>query len=954
VGVSVSQKGTANAAITDMAGNFTINVPADAVLVFSFLGFTTEEVQAQGTTLNVQLKETISSLDEVVVVGYGTVRKGDLTTAVSVVSTGDLEQRPITSTSAAIQGKAAGVQVIQASGQPGSGMTVRIRGASSIQSSNDPLYVVDDVPVGAGEYSISYLSPNDIATIQVLKDASSAAIYGSRAANGVILITTKAGGVKEPRISFSAYGGISKVTRTYDVLNAQQYYELMYDPNFATPPATVPAGLTDNTDWFKETFTTGINQNYQLSYSGGTERTSYYFSGGYSDDQGIVDVAYYKRYNFRGNVNTRLRKWIKFNTGISYARYKENNTLTTGNGTNRNGVVLAAITTPTYAKIWSEDNPKEYWSNYYGINLRSPIENMGNHAEDFNSTDRLIATESVILDILKGLTFKSSVSMDRRWTRNFRYMDPVASFDGRDSKGRVTETRADDWRMIYDNILSYTTSFADKHYFDFMTGTSATTSLWEELWAERTYFSLENPTMTLNGGNKGGVRGQSSSKSEWAIMSYLARVAYNFDSKYLLTVNFRADGSSKLAPEHRWGYFPSVSAGWRISSEHFMSNIEWIDDLKLRGGWGQTGNQSGLDDYAYLQRYNTNYFDWTNATYAEARPSVGSKSNIKNESLTWETTTQTNVGIDFTVLHNRLTLTLDAYYKYTTNLLMSVPLPSPNPSIIRNEGEMSNKGIEVGIESRNLTGNFQWNTDLNFSINRNRLEKLTLQQVYMSTSIEALSSQNIIRMTPGEPLSKFWGYVATGVDPETGEMNFKDIDNNGRITESDKTYIGDANPDFTFGLNNHFSYKGFSLDIFMNGSVGNDIFNASRAEMIRMVNGNNQITDVLRRWRVPGQITDIPKAGSANNVPSTYWVEDGSYLKIKTITLSYDFRFAALKKWRILRLQPYVTLQNFFTITGYSGFDPEINEYTGATQMGVDWGSYPNVKTVIFGVNIDF
>lgn len=488
-----------------------------------------------------------------------------------------------------------------------------------------------------------------------------------------------------------------------------------------------------------------------------------------------------------------------------------------------------------------------------------------------------------------------------------------------------------------------------------MGGTSATTSVWEELSGSRSYFSSTNPIPNLNGGNNGGLRGQGYGKSEWAIMSYLARVSYNYDSKYLVTANFRADGSSKLSPKHRWGYFPSFSAAWRISGERFMENVSWIDDLKIRAGWGQTGNQSGLTEYGWMQQYNTNYFDWTKESTAV--PTVGSKSNIANDELTWETTSQTNVGLDLALFRNRLTLSFDYYYKYTKDLLMTVPMPAPYPNLTRNEGEMSNRGFEIVVSSVNITKpNFTWTTDFNISVNRNRLEKLSLQQVYYYSKTADVTNDYVIRMTPGQPLSMFWGYISDGVDPETGDLIYRDLDGNGDITPSDKTWIGDANPDFTFGMTNNFSWKGLNLSILITGSYGNDIFNASRIETEGMNNGNNQTTEVLRRWRIPGQITDMPRATTSgyNLKNSTRWVEDGSYLKVKNITLSYDITSPKLRRLNISRIQPYVSLQNFITWTGYSGYDPEVSQSTSATSMGIDWGTYPNVKTVVVGLNINF
>lgn len=833
-------------------------------------------------------------------------------------------------------------------------MTVRIRGASSIASSNDPLYVVDGVPVGEGNYAIAYLSPNDIESMSILKDASSAAIYGSRAANGVVLITTKQGKVSQgPQINFSAYVGLSNVTKTYDVLNVTQYKDLMDEIG----GATLPDGLRDETDWFDETYSTGITQNYQISVSNGNEKLRYYIGGGYTDEKGVIDVAYNRRYNIKASVDSDLFKWISVGANVAYSSYKSNGIIS-GTGSNRAGVVLSVINTPTYAKIWSDENPDWYWNTFYGANLTTPAENMARTENNYSQTDRLLLTGYATIKFHKNLNFKSTVTMDRRWVHDYSFLDPIHTSYGRTQHGEASSTRSDDMRMVYDNILTYNNTWNGVHNFEAMGGTSATTSRWENLSGSRNYFSPDynNVIWGLNGGNKGGLRGQSQGYAKWAIMSYLARVSYNYDSRYYITANFRADGSSKLAPGHRWGFFPSVSAAWRISGESWMKDISWISDLKLRAGWGQSGNQAGLADYAWVQTYNTNYYDWTSTGYEEAVPTLGSKSNIGNKDLTWETTTQTNIGIDFAILDNRLTFTLDGYYKYTKDLLMSVPLPSPYPSIYRNEGEMSNWGLEFALSSVNLDRKgVRWTTDFNISMNRNRLEKLDLQQIYYYTQTSEALSEYVVRMTPGQPLSMFWGYKAEGVDPETGMMRYQDLNGDGKINSSDKQYIGNANPWFTFGMTNTISWKGLSLSFLITSSIGNDIYNASRIEMVGMYNGANQITDVLRRWKVPGQITDIPKAGELDNLrASTRWVEDGSYLKIKNITLSYDIVHPKLKKANIARIQPYITLDNMITFTNYSGYDPEMSQYTSATSMGIDWGTYPNVKTVTFGVNIDF
>ena len=956
IGMTVMEQGTQNGTTTDIDGNYQITLSSGgAVLEFTALGYSTVVEQVNNrAVIDVESAEEAMVLDAVVAIGYGSVRKKDLTTAVSTVSTEDMKLRPVTEASGFIQGKVAGVTVQQTSGLPGSGMTVRVRGASSIASSNDPLYVVDGVPVGTGNYAIAYLSPQDIETMQILKDASSAAIYGSRAANGVVLITTKQGKKSRgPQVSLNASVGLANVAKTYDVLNVAEYKELMDELGMVN----LPDGLKDETDWFEETYKTGINQNYQLSVSNATDNMRYYISGGYSDEQGILPVAFNKRFNVKASFDSDLYDWLNVGANIAYSHYK-NNGIISGTGSNRAGVVLSVINTPTYAKPWSETNPNWYWTEFYGANLTTPSENLARTENNYSQTDRLLLTGYAQINFTKNFKFKSTVSMDRRWVHSYSFLDPIKTSYGRTQHGEASSSRSDDMRMVYDNIFTYNNSWNAKHNFEAMAGTSATTSRWENLSGSRSHFSPDynNAIFGINGGNKGGLRGQSQGFAKWAIMSYLARVSYNFDSKYYVTVNFRADGSSKLAPGNRWGYFPSASVAWRISGEDFMKDVTWINDLKIRAGWGQQGNQSGLADYAWVQQYNTNYYDWTKTEFADATPTLGGKSNIGNKDLTWETTTQTNIGIDWSMFNSRLIVTLDGYYKYTKDLLMNVPLPSPYPSIYRNEGEMSNWGLELAINSVNIEQNdWRWTTDFNISMNRNKLEKLNLQQVYYYTQTSEALSEYVVRMTPGQPLSQFWGYTAKGVDPETGMIIYEDYNGDGKVNVADKHYIGDANPLFTAGLTNTVSWKGLNLSFLLTSSVGNDIYNASKIEMIGMYTGGNQIKDVVRRWRIPGQITDIPKAGELDNLrASTRWIEDGSYLKVKNITLSYDITHPALKKANINRIQPYITLDNMITFTNYTGYDPEMSQYTSATSMGIDWGTYPCVKTVLFGVNVEF
>ncbi len=951
IGANVLIKGTGNGTITDIDGNFKIDASVKDVLVFSYIGMISQEITV-GTEkrMRVVLQESAKSLEEVIVVGYGTSKRKDLTTSVSSVSTKDITERPIISAAAAIQGKAAGVNVVQPSGEPGAGLVVRVRGNTSISASNDPLYVVDGVPMS----EINFLSPNDIESMQILKDASATAIYGSRAANGVVLITTKQGVKGEAKISLSARAGVTNVVKQLQSLNVAQYKELMDELG----AVTLPEGLTDQTDWFKETFRTGISQEYQLSVANSTDKMNYYFSGGYTNEKGIIPVAYYKRFNIRANVENQIRRWLKFSTNLAYSDYT-NNGIISGTGSNRAGVILSVINTPTYALIWDPNNEGQYYNNFYGTNVTHPVENMSRTEDNKSNSNRFVGSGIADLTISKDIKFKSSLSLDRVYYHSTNFLDPVKTSYGRTMYGQASDNRSLSSIIVFDNILSFDKSI-EKNTFGAMAGTSFTKSTWNQSYMTGSHFANAD-VKTLNAANKI-EQWSGTSGSEWAIMSYLGRFTYNYDSKYLLTINFRADGSSKLAPGHKWGYFPSASAAWRISSEEFMKGIEWIDDLKLRGGWGQTGNQSGIGDYAYLQRYNIQRQPWWETkdgvyVYADAVPAL-SVASMSNVDLTWETTSQTNIGLDFTLLKNRLSIALDAYYKYTTNLLLDVPLPSTAPvgSLTRNEGEMSNKGIELTVNSKNIIRkNFKWDTDFNISINRNRLEKLTLQQKYYFA--ESTTGEKIVLMTPGLPLGVFYGYVSKGVDPETGKLMYETKNEDGVPSLSERQIIGDPNPDFTYGMTNNMSYKNFNLNIFIQGSQGNDIYNVSRMETEGMYDDKNQSVAVLDRWRRPGMVTYMPgvSATKENLKTSTRFVEDGSYLRIKSLTLSYNFEGDWMKKLKIGRLQSYITAQNLLTLTKYKGFDPEVNQYGGyAPIQGIDYGTYPQSKSYVAGINIEF
>lgn len=948
IGATVTVSDDTNVkAVTNVDGRFTINAAPGSNLHITYIGYKTVDVKA-ADGMRVVMEEESNMLKEVVAIGYGSVQRKDVTTAVSSVSTKDLDTRPIVSAVQGMQGKAAGVTISQANGQPGATPTIRVRGTTSLNGSNDPLYVVDGVPMT----DIDYLSADDIVGMQILKDASSAAIYGSRAANGVVIITTKQGKAGEARISLNAHYALNVVRDNQDPLNAAQYKELMDEIGLVK----LPDGLTDKTDWKDEVYRTGNVQDYQLSVTNGNDKLRYFISGGYTGENGVIKKSSYERYNIRASVENDIRKWLRVNASVAYSDYSYKGTgIISGTGSNRGGVVTSIVNTPTYAPVWDPDNPGQYYNNFYGVNITSPAENIARTENNKSSYNRLIATGKATIKFMEGLNLTSSLSFDRLQGIETEFLDPIKTTNGRDNYGKGHDGRSISSVWVFDNVLNWKKDFG-LHGLDVMAGSSWTASKYSNNYIDGSNYA-DGLFQTLNAANKISWTGTGSSASEWAILSYFARLQYNWNDRYLFTANIRADGSSKLAPGHRWGYFPSFSGAWRISSEPFMKDIEWINDLKLRGGWGQTGNQSGLGDYSYLASYSINRVQWFGEGFDTNAVPTRTQSTLSNPELTWETTSQTDIGLDLTMFNNRLMLYIDWYYKRTSDMLMTITLPAgsaPARTLNYNGGTMVNKGWEITLKSVNMKGKFSWDTDFNISFNKNKLESLRLTQVYYSAMTTDYVNDYVVRNVPGRPLGSFYGYVAEGIDPETGDMIYKDVNKDGVISASDRTYIGDPNPDFTFGLTNNFSWKGFNLNILLQGSVGNDIYNVSRMETEGMYDGKNQSTKVLDRWRVPGQITNVPKAGW-NIKNSSYFVEDGSYLRVKSVSLSYDVPRKIISKLGINRLQPYFTASNLLTWTSYSGMDPEVNQYgnNGAVQ-GIDWGTYPLNRSFVFGLKLEF
>ena len=947
VGATVQVEGTTNGTATNVDGQFTLEVNSGARLRFSYVGFKTLTIKA-ANGMKVTMQEDANTLNEVVTIGYGSVKRKDVTTAVSSVSTKDLEKRPIVSALQGMQGMAAGLQISQANGQPGASPTIRVRGTTSLNGSNSPLYVVDGVPVD----NVDYLSSDDIDNIQILKDASSAAIYGSRAANGVVIINTRQGKAGVTKIALNAHYAFNGVRDNQNSLNAAQYKELMDELGVVR----LPNNLVDQTDWKKEVYRVGNVQDYQLNITSGNDKLRYFLSGGYTGEDGVIRASNYKRYNVRGNIINDISKWLTINADVAYSDYTYRGTgIISGTGSNRGGVLASVIETPTYGPVWDPANPRQYYSNYYGVNVHSPLENIARTKDNKSQYNKLLASGKAIVTLLPTLKFTSTLAFDRSSGITTNFLDPTETLEGRNQHGTGYDSRSTGTIWTFDNTINWKKELG-RHSLDMMAGSSWTNSRWSQSYISGSYYA-DADIKTLNAANKISWTGTGSTASEWAILSFFGRLQYNYNDTYLFTANLRADGSSKLAPGHRWGYFPSFSAAWRISQEKFMKNVSWIDDLKLRGGWGQTGNQSGLGDYSYLALYKINRIQWFGTSGDANAVPTRTKSILSNPELTWETTSQTNIGLDLTLLNNRLTFYVDYYYKLTHDLLMNMTLPTGGAeanTMVFNGGEIENRGWELAVSSKNLTGKLSWNTDFNISFNRNKLKSLKLTKVYPAAITTDHVHDYVVRNTPGRPLGSFYGYIADGVNRETGELNYRDVNNDGIISANDRTYIGDPNPDFTFGMTNTFAWKGLSLSVLLQGSYGNDIYNVSRMDNEGMFDGRNQSTTVLRRWRIPGQITDVPKAGFDQR-NSTYYIEDGSYLRVKSITLSYDVPALALRKMHLTRLMPYISFTNLLTWTGYKGRDPEVNQYgDSGTVQGLDWGTYPLSRSFVMGLKVEF
>ncbi|MFT3995140.1 MAG: TonB-dependent receptor [Dysgonomonas sp.] len=960
IGASVIVKGTINGTITDVDGKFSLNVNENDILTVSYLGFLSQEIPVAGkSSLQITMKENVEMLNEIVVVGYGVMRKKDLTGAVSSIDAKSMQDKPVANIGEALQGRASGVQIIN-SGAPGSNVSIRIRGISTINNS-EPLLVIDGVPT---DLSLNSLNMEDVQSVDVLKDASATAIYGSRGANGVVLITTKKGKSGDGVVSFSANWGIQNATSIPEMLNASQFASyhndmianyngtenLMQRPDFVDPTT-----LGKGTDWMDELLRTSLIQNYSISYSGGTDKSNYYVSAGILDQEGIVINTSYKRYTIQFNGESKVKPWLKFGNNITLSHDVKKQ-----GSYNIRDAMAAQPTQSVYDENGSYSGPENpaYW---YG-DIKNPVGNAKVNSQRTNGYN-MLGNVFAEINLLDKFTFKTLGGVDAKfWDKtnfNPKYdWKPISqpeSYRYEESNKSLT--------YLWDNTLTYIDTFNKNHHLNVMIGSSAQNNVYNKMNASVQGFLSDKNNQLSNGLNKPTVGG---TKNDWSLLSFMGRANYNYADRYLLTLTVRRDGSSRFSKDNRWGTFPSLAAAWRLSEESFYHKNKWVNDIKVRAGYGVTGNQWGIDNYAYFTKLKTGQYVFNGTPVSTLYPLV-----MPNPDVKWETVKQWNAGADFALIDQRINLSLDGYIKNTTNMLVPMAVPITTgysdvsvPSV--NAGKVRNTGWELTVSSRNLTGELEWNTDLNVSYNKNKVISMN-DGVPLFTG-DDINMTKVLVNAEGNPINSFYGYVTNGLFQNWNEVNnasiqvpggtspgdirFRDLDNSGVINDNDRTYIGNPTPEWSFSINNSFAYKNFDLQIFLQGVAGNDIYNANRIWQEGMAVPQNQTAKVLDRWTGEGTSNSVPRAvysdPNKNARHSSRFVEDGSYLRIKNLTLGYTLPENLSKRAYLQTVRLYMSCQNLYTFTKYSGFDPEV----GAN--GVDLSTYPLTRTVSFGVNVKF
>lgn len=937
-GVTVQIKGTTQGTITDFDGRYSIEVAVNDTLVFSYVGMVPETIPVNGrSVIDIGLMMDIARLGEVVVVGYGTESRKLVSGSLGVVSESELRDVPVRTVDGVLQGKTAGVHITQNAGNPGAATSVRIRGNSSISAGNEPLYVIDGIPMTTGNYgqigfsgqginALSDINPNDIESITVLKDASAAAIYGARATNGVILITTRRGNQQRTNINFNGSFGMQEVANKLELLNADQWHDYR-----GTEPD--PENPVD-TDWLNRIFREAPMSSYELSASGGDEKTQFFISGNYFNQEGTIIGTDFQRLNGRLNLDHKVNDYVTIGGSLGTS-YSLNNRVE--GDRSLHGVLPNAISMAPVYPVFNSDgtyNQDGFFANPIAI---------GREAINEAHSYRTIGNTFADIRFLENFTISTKWGMDYLSLREHSY-DPVITRQGATTNGLGIEAQTSVLNIVSNNLLRYNRTLANVHNIEALAGYSFEMFQRRNQYAEGIDFPGAYFQYILDAGT---IRNAEARATDRGMNSYFGQLRYNFDYRYIISMSGRMDGSSKFGTNNRYGFFPAASFAWRLGEESFFKALNTpINEFRIRSSVGLTGND-GIPDFAYMDLYGgrANYL-----AQAGIAPS-----GIPNPDLKWETTTQFNIGADIELYNERIAIAFDYYHNVTRDLLFNRPVSTTSgfTSITSNIGELENKGIELSINTVIVeTSNFKWNTKLNLSQNRNQILSL-----YKDQNLLDLDRYSPNAVIVGEPMSVFYGFRSLGVDPSTGDLVWDDIDGNGVINSEDRTIIGDPNPLISGGFTNTLNYKAWELSFFINFSYGNDIFNATRIFIEAMRGPDNQSTAILDRWREPGDITDIPRATesdpNANNRLSSRYIEDGSFARLKTLTLSYNMNRQWIERIGVRSARVFLTGANLFTITNYSGMDPEVN-YSGNNNLlrATDFFTYPQARTYTVGINL--
>ncbi|PRY87467.1 SusC/RagA family TonB-linked outer membrane protein [Mongoliibacter ruber] len=973
-GVNVRIKGTTTGTVTDLDGLYSIQAEADQTLVFSYIGFDTQEAAiGNRNVVDVVLQLDSKTLGEVVVVGYGTQSRRDLTGSVGSVKGDDINRMPVASLDGAMQGRAAGVFVQSPSGTPGAGISMQIRGNTSLSASSQPLYVIDGIPIisedlsglfsgGQATNSLADINPADIESIEILKDASAAAIYGSRGANGVVLITTKRGKSGDAKIDINGFYGFQRITNEIDMHSSQEFLNLMndaarqdnralgtnYPENYVSDLWGFDPNDQDlqNTRWFQEIFRDAPIQSYDVAVSGGTDKTQYYTSLAYFNQEGVQLGTGFERISARLNVDTQAKKWLKVGTSMTLNRTIQDRTI---NDNSLYGVVINSLAGDPLMPVRQEDGSYSDPFDYFGWwMLDNPVLIAENYYR-FTRTVRGLANTYAEAKLAEGLTLRSSLGIDYTYLEDEAYTPIISresvngNFNGFGNYGNTQ-----DFTWIAENYLSYTKTIGGGlHNINAVLGNSYQAS-------SRSFSSISAQGFPSDQFTKLAVAARvtaaSTSGTNWGISSYFFRGNYNYADKLLATFTVRADGSSRFGENFRFGIFPSGSIAYRLSEEAFMKDQTVVSDLKVRASYGVVGNQDGIGNFASRGLFGV-------GAYRQIPSLV--PTSLSNSNLTWESTTQANIGLDFGVLNDRITLTADAFVKTTDDLLLNrlVPGISGFKFVTENIGKVENRGLELAVRGVILTGPVEWSSSFNISWIRNKVLELEVDE-------QILNDSHILAI--GHPIGTYFLIDQEGVDPETGDMRWVDVNGDGQINSADRRIVGNAQPKYFGGWDNSFRYKGFDLNVFFQFTVGNQIFNHSRASYenlgwsrigtgFPLPDGNNhRLAD--ERWMEPGDVTDIPRASLTNvnwREYSSRWLEDGSFLRLRMLTLGYNFNPAIMDRIGVRSLRVFAQAQNLLTFTRYTGFDPEVSQNARDPRVaGSDFGTFPQTRSISLGFNI--